>query len=92
MGILSLYATVSHAFGVGVKVHKMLKISAVATGDAVATAASDSAWRKKCKSICLLPPHHATSWLLSQWLLRNVPAVDTWPIIHFNARHQRRTG
>ena len=29
-----LYATAGHAFGVGVKVHKMLKISAVATGDA----------------------------------------------------------
>ena len=30
----TLYATAGHAFGVGVKVHKMLKISAVATGDA----------------------------------------------------------
>ena len=30
----TLYATAGHAFGVGVKVHKMLKISAVMTGDA----------------------------------------------------------
>jgi hypothetical protein len=30
----TLYATAGHAFGVGVKVHKMIKISAVATGDA----------------------------------------------------------
>ena len=30
----TLYATAGHAFGVGAKVHKMLKISAVATGDA----------------------------------------------------------
>ena len=29
-----LYATVGHTFPAGVKVHKMLKISAVATGDA----------------------------------------------------------
>ena len=28
-----LYATASHAFGAGVKVHKMLKIAAVVTGD-----------------------------------------------------------